>query len=112
MGVLLASILVPIVVSGDSAGSNLGLGMMAGEAPAGRPLPAGAVLYYGPYSQDFEQPSYREFAEDYGLTLAGPKHVWHQYAPAPNDARDPRAVPPGDGRHHARGVATPRPAGR
>jgi acetyl esterase len=83
----------PLVVSGDSAGANLALGTMAGEVGAGRQLPVGAVLYYGPYSQDFDQPSYRDFAEDHGLTLAGLKHIWRQYLPDTALARDPRAVP-------------------
>lgn len=83
----------PTVVSGDSAGANLSLGCMAGEVIAGSTLPAGAVLYYGPYSQDFDQPSYRDFAENYGLTLAGVKHIWRQYLPKVDDASDPRAVP-------------------
>lgn len=83
----------PTVVSGDSAGANLGLGMLAGEVAAGRQLPVGAVLYYGPYSQNFDQPSYRDFAEDYGLTLAGLKHIWRQYLPRVEHALDPRAVP-------------------
>ncbi|MEQ1933221.1 MAG: alpha/beta hydrolase [Fimbriimonadaceae bacterium] len=83
----------PTVVSGDSAGANLGLGMMVGEVMAGRALPVGAVLYYGPYSQEFGQPSYVEFAQDYGLTLAGVKHIWKQYLPTAEHTRDPRAVP-------------------
>ncbi|MBL8598301.1 MAG: alpha/beta hydrolase [Devosia sp.] len=83
----------PTVVSGDSAGANLGLGMMVGEVQAGRALPKGAVLYYGPYSQDFDQPSYRYFAEGYGLTLSALKHIWKQYLPNLVSAEDPRAVP-------------------
>jgi acetyl esterase len=83
----------PAVISGDSAGANLSLGVMAGEVIAGQALPVGAVLYYGPYSQDFDQPSYRDFAENYGLTLAGVKQIWRQYLPRDEDASDPRAVP-------------------
>jgi acetyl esterase len=83
----------PTVISGDSSGANLGFGAMIGEAQLGRRLPAGAVLYYGPYSQDFEQPSYKEFETNYGLTVAGLHQLWSQYLGDSQRSQDPRAVP-------------------
>jgi acetyl esterase len=83
----------PTVLSGDSAGANLSLGLMVNEVLAGRRLPAGAVLYYGPYSRNFESSSYRDFADGYGLTARGMQHLWNQYLADPLHYTDPRAVP-------------------
>jgi acetyl esterase len=83
----------PVVVAGDSAGANLALAAMLHELGAGRPLPAGALLFYGAFGRDFETPSYRVYGEGHGLTKPIMRQLWDWYAPLPATHRDPLAVP-------------------
>lgn len=83
----------PVVVAGDSAGANLALAAMLHEQAAGRPLPAGALLFYGVFGADFETPSYRFFEEGPGLTRGKMQRYWDWYAADPAARADPLAAP-------------------
>ncbi|RDJ27721.1 alpha/beta hydrolase [Bosea caraganae] len=83
----------PILVAGDSAGANLAVAAMLHEQREGRPLPAGALLFYGGYDADFETPSYRYFSEGPGLTRGRMQRYWDWYAPDLASRRDPLAAP-------------------
>ena len=78
-----------LVLAGDSAGGNLALAF----ALADRPPLRGLALVYPVTDSDLETPSYREFAEGYGLTRAGMETFWRCYVPDPARRADPRAAP-------------------
>jgi acetyl esterase len=83
-----------ILLGGDSAGANLALGaaLMLREVAPGLVL-RGLLLGYGVYDSDFETPSYREFAEGYGLTRERMMFYWDCYAPNAADRVSPFAAP-------------------
>jgi len=83
----------PIVVAGDSAGANLALAATLHEIEAGRPLPAGALLFYAVLDDDFETPSHRAFGVGYNLTSAKMRRYWDWYTPDPADRSNPLAAP-------------------
>ncbi len=85
----------PLAVAGDSAGANLALGLTLHEMAAERRLPDLGLLFYGVFDSDLDTPSYRRFAEGYGLTRAGMARFWDWYAPPGGsiDRRDPRLSP-------------------
>lgn len=70
-----------VVVAGDSAGGNLAavVALMARERSG--PEIAVQVLLYPVIDDDFDTPSYREFAEGYFNTRAAMQWYWRQYAP-------------------------------
>lgn len=76
----------PLLISGDSAGANLALAAMLHEQAGDRPRLSGALLFYGAYDCDFDTPSYREFAEGFGLTRAKMQRYWSAYAGAGQEA--------------------------
>ncbi|WP_249681037.1 alpha/beta hydrolase fold domain-containing protein [Roseococcus pinisoli] len=71
-----------IVLGGDSAGANLaaGLALLNAEQPSPIPL-KGLLLNYGVFDHNLDTPSYREFPEGYGLTLAKMRFYWDAYCP-------------------------------
>ena len=83
-----------IVLGGDSAGANLaaGVALMAREAGDALPL-KGLLLNYGVYDSRLDTPSYREFAEGYGLNVARMSFYWQHYAPAAATRLHPFAAP-------------------
>ncbi|MDQ0392586.1 alpha/beta hydrolase [Labrys monachus] len=83
----------PLIVSGDSAGANLALAAMLHEQQAGRPLPAGALLFYGAYDADFDTPSYRRFRDGPGLTTGKMRRYWDWYVADEAARRNPLASP-------------------
>ena len=83
----------PVLVAGDSAGANLALAAMLHEQAQGRPLPAGALLFYGNYAADLTGDSYRRFAEGPGLTTARMARYWSWYAAGREIAGEPLACP-------------------
>ena len=83
----------PLLVSGDSAGANLALAALLHEAAAGRPLPAGALLFYGVYGADFETPSYHRYSDGPGLTTAKMQRYWDWYVAEPQARRNPLVAP-------------------
>ena len=83
----------PIVIAGDSAGANLALAAMLYEVQAGRPLPAGALLFYGCYTPDFSAPSYQQYAEDHLLTKPIMRQLWNSYIPDTDNHNNPLAAP-------------------
>lgn len=85
----------PLAVAGDSAGANLALAVVLNEIREGRRKPDAGLLFYGVYGADLDSPSYRRFAEGFGLTRAAMQRFWDFYAPADGAmARDdPRLSP-------------------
>ncbi len=83
----------PLAVAGDSAGANLAAAVALHEVAEGRRVPDAALLFYGAFAADLDTPSYRRFAEGFGLTRAGMARFWDWYAPPGVDRRDPRLAP-------------------
>lgn len=83
----------PLLVSGDSAGANLALAAMLHEEREGRPLPGGALLFYGNYTADISGEAYVRFAEGPGLTTARMGRYWSWYAGGRTLNGDPLACP-------------------
>jgi acetyl esterase len=83
----------PLVISGDSAGANLALAAMLHEQQAGRPLPSGALLFYGAYDADFDTPSYRRFRDGPGLSTGKMERYWDWYLADKAGRRNPLASP-------------------
>lgn len=83
-----------IVLGGDSAGANLALGaaLLLRETDPGLRL-RGLLLNYGVFDADLATPSYRDFAEGYGLTLGKMRFYWECYCPRPADRLNPLAAP-------------------
>lgn len=85
----------PLAVAGDSAGANLALAVILNEIREDRRKPDAGLLFYGVYGADLDSPSYRRFAEGFGLTRAHMKRFWDWYAPAAGalPRSDPRLSP-------------------
>ncbi|NNU63580.1 alpha/beta hydrolase [Brucellaceae bacterium VT-16-1752] len=83
----------PVYIAGDSAGANLSLAAMLNEVECDRPLPQGALLFYGNYAMNFETPSYRVFRNGPGLTTDKMKRYWGWYAASNDIASNPLACP-------------------
>ena len=83
----------PLVVGGDSAGANLAaaVGLMARDSAG--PKLAGLLLNYGVFDHVLTTPSYREFADGYGLTLAKMDFYWRAYCPDQAARMNPLASP-------------------
>ncbi|UPY38440.1 alpha/beta hydrolase [Sediminicoccus sp. KRV36] len=83
-----------IILGGDSAGANLatGLALLNAEQPDPVPL-AGLLLNYGVFDHDLDTPSYREFRDGYGLTLAKMRFYWDAYCPDAVARHSPFASP-------------------
>lgn len=78
-----------IAVAGDSAGGNLAGALcllMREERPR---LIRHQALIYPVTDCDFERPSYRDFADGYGLTRDEMIWFWQHYCARPSDAFDP-----------------------
>jgi len=71
-----------IILGGDSAGANLATGLALLNAEQPEPIKlAGLLLNYGVFDHKLDTPSYREFADGYGLTLAKMRFYWDAYCP-------------------------------
>jgi acetyl esterase len=83
-----------IILGGDSAGANLaaGLALLNAEQPTPVKL-AGLLLNYGVFDHDLNTPSYREFPDGYGLTLAKMRFYWDAYCPDAVARHSPFASP-------------------
>ena len=82
-----------IMLGGDSAGGNLALATALLLRDAAGPALAGLLCAYPVTDADFESPSYREFAEGYGLTRAAMQAYWNLYLRDPADRLNPLAAP-------------------
>jgi acetyl esterase len=83
-----------IALGGDSAGANLAAGAALLDAEAPDPIPLrGLLLNYGVFDHALDTPSYREFADGYGLTLAKMRFYWDAYCPDPVARLSPFASP-------------------
>ena len=79
----------PLAIAGDSAGANLAMAVMLDAIKAGARTPDLALLFYGVFSNDLDSPSYRRFADGFGLTQAGMTRFWDYYVPNPAARADP-----------------------
>jgi acetyl esterase len=83
-----------IALGGDSAGANLAAGAALLDAEAPDPVPLrGLLLNYGVFDHALDTPSYREFADGYGLTQAKMRFYWDAYCPDPVARLSPFASP-------------------
>lgn len=87
-----------IIIGGDSAGGNLALAtaiMLRDDVPGsgGGPKLAGILAAYPVTDTDFDSPTYREFADGYGLTRAAMMTYWDLYLRDPVDRLNPLAAP-------------------
>jgi acetyl esterase/lipase len=86
----LASDSIPLAVAGDSAGGNLAA-VAARRLRGEVPLRLQALIY--PVTDaGLNTPSYRRFADGYGLTAAGMRRFWRLYLDGA-DGSDPDASP-------------------
>lgn len=67
-------------IAGDSAGANLAMAVMLRLMEFGEELPAQGLLFYGVFDDDFNAPSYVEFAKGFRLTRAMMRRFWDWYA--------------------------------
>lgn len=81
-----------IAVGGDSAGGTLSAVVALRARDHGLPLCL-QLLVYPATDRDFETPSYREFADGYGLTRDGMRWYWEHYLGPDGDAASPEASP-------------------
>lgn len=83
-----------IILGGDSAGANIAAGLALLEAERPDPVKlAGLLLNYGVFDHDLTTPSYREFADGYGLTHAKMRFYWDAYCPDAVARASPFASP-------------------
>ncbi|MFN3448303.1 MAG: alpha/beta hydrolase fold domain-containing protein [Roseococcus sp.] len=83
-----------IALGGDSAGANLAAAVALLQAGRPDPVPLrGLLLNYGVFDHVLDTPSYREFAEGYGLTLEKMRFYWDAYCPDPVARLSPLASP-------------------
>ena len=82
-----------LLLGGDSSGANLALATALVLREAEGPRPAGLLAVYPVTEPDFESPSYREFAEGYGLTTAAMRGYWDAYLRDAADRANPLAAP-------------------
>jgi acetyl esterase len=83
-----------LVLGGDSAGANLAMGLALMLREAGDEIPLrGLLLNYGVYDSRLDTPSYREFADGYGLNVARMSFYWRHYAPEAATRLHPFAGP-------------------
>ena len=71
----------PLAIAGDSAGANLALSVILREGELMRSVPQAGLLFYGIFSSDLDSPSYRRFAEGYGLTRQDMRRFFDCYVP-------------------------------
>ena len=82
-----------IAIGGDSAGGNLALGAALLLRDTAGPALRGILAFYPVCDVDFTAPSYREFAEGYGLTTARMQECWAAYLGTAADRWNPLAAP-------------------
>lgn len=83
-----------MALGGDSAGANLAAGLALTLRDGGAPAPLrGLLLNYGVFDSRLDTPSYRAFAEGYGLTQERMRFYWSVYAPREADRLNPLAAP-------------------
>jgi acetyl esterase len=83
-----------MAVGGDSAGGNLAAVVAVRARDRALPL-ALQLLVYPVTDRDFDRPSYGEYADGYGLTLAAMRWFWDHYLGPDGHGRgsDPEASP-------------------
>src|SRR5690606_2266653 len=82
-----------ISVAGDSAGGNLAAAVALAAKKNRWSQPATQILIYPVLDCDFENGSYMQFAQGYGLTRAAMRWFWDQYAPDSQQRTQPYASP-------------------
>ncbi len=82
-----------LAMAGDSAGANLAIAAMLRLQAEAAAVPATGLLFYGVYDDDFDSPSYLQFAEGPGLTRAKMQRYWNWYQPERTRRADPLISP-------------------
>jgi acetyl esterase len=82
-----------IGVGGESAGGNLAAAVALKTRDISGPKPAYQLLINPCGEKDFETASYREFAQDCGLTRERMMWFWEQYLQGSDHDKDPYACP-------------------
>lgn len=82
-----------IAVGGDSAGGNLAAVVSLIARDRRDTPPCLQALVYPVTDYRFDGASYRDFAEGYGLTTAGMRHLWNFYVGDPALGKQPYASP-------------------
>jgi len=82
-----------IGVAGDSAGGNLSAALCLKARDTGEARIACATLVYPGTGLDQDYPSYQEFSDGTGLTLAATRGYREMYLPGNTETRDPYARP-------------------
>jgi len=82
-----------IVLSGDSAGGNLALGVALLLRDTDGPKLRGILANYPVCDSNLDTPSYREFSDGYGLNADKMRFYWGVYAPSDADRINPYAAP-------------------
>jgi acetyl esterase/lipase len=84
-----------VVISGDSAGGNLGLALAIDQRKAGGPLPAGLALNYGCFAPAPDTESRKRYAHPrYGLTCEQMDRFWAYYLGTDNFQQVPPLAAP------------------
>ncbi|MEM7734846.1 MAG: alpha/beta hydrolase [Deinococcota bacterium] len=81
-----------IAICGDSSGGNLAAVTAQKARDDGKPIFCFQLLVYPVTDYEFETPSFKTFAEGYGLTTERMRWYWHLYA-SPEDARSAQSSP-------------------
>jgi acetyl esterase len=82
-----------IVLGGDSAGGNLAIATALMLRDTGGPALRGILPLYPVVDADFTRPSYRQYAEGFGMTGASMHVFWDLYARDAADRVNPLAAP-------------------
>jgi len=82
-----------IAVAGDSVGGNMAAVVCVLSRDRGGPKISAQVLICPVTAYEPDTPSYREFAEGFGLSVSFMPWMWTQYLRGPEDAADPHVVP-------------------
>ena len=83
-----------LAIAGDSSGAQLALSLCIHERDAGLQLPAGASLFYGCFTPEFETESYSQMGGGaFGLTTLRMRWYWSNYLGAVADNPPQLAAP-------------------
>jgi acetyl esterase len=82
-----------LVLGGDSSGGNIAFATALALRDSGGPALRGILALYPVTDADFTSPSYRAFADGYGLTTPAMQAYWDIYVRDPADRLNPLAAP-------------------
>lgn len=83
-----------VFLTGTSAGANLSLATALARRDEGETLPIGLGLFFGPFGDNLETDSYKEYGPgQYGLSYARMKQYFEWYVPEGTKSNDPLISP-------------------